>query len=695
MTDIIYNHRYLLALVQLPFLATYCRGPGLAPASLAFQRERLYYPSNNHIQQLSHQTSSSSMMGSAQKQQQQQQHRASCSPLSSTSSSFVRYNDKYTPITSRQPGRRSQHQVTPTPSPSSRKQQAEQQQQQAEQQLSAAQATCSVLKARVAALKQQLTVKSSEAAALAEQVSTLSRDLERANKSEAARVSASAVFQKAKTEAAAAAKHLPVLESCLQEVEQRLQSERSAHELTAQREEQAAAALAAEHQRLGSSCSALMAAHQQLQARHAEIDLLRAQLADADAAVAQLQEGEAGLWQQLQQVRQATAHALAVAAAERVISSQLAAHNRDLQQQLSADASQQQEPAASSISISGQAAAHQQELSSLEAKLKAAHDTSSTASALPTAQQEQPVSHAAAEEAPVADCMQQESMHSSKAQHSKHAQHHHAMQALQQQLLSCQALLQKQSDAAAAATAKASAAEWRAAKLSAECSHLQQQHSADVAAMGGLRQHVQELQGQLLLLQESAASAEQQQVQVQEEQLQALLLPHQGSACDSITHSLDTVQHSKGVSAVRQQHSRPQYVPPTRDTSACLDCTSAAAAVQAADRAAASALSHCSSSKSLTPSFEAKAAAELMASVQLSRQWGSGMCDPRCSESGDTQLGCGTSSSGACGSGSSSKEGAECVGVAGPANSGSNLQAADDNRDSFYTAFEVLSDGDE
>lgn len=634
------------------------------------------------------------MVGSAQKQQQQ--HRASCSPFSSTSSPFLRYNDKYTPTTSRQPGRCSQHQVTPTLSAASRKHQAEQQQQQAEQQLSAAQATCSVLKARVAALKQQLTVKSSEAATLTEQVSTLSRDVEQANKSLAARVSASSVFQKAKTEAAAAAKHLPALESCLQEVEQRLQSERSAHELTVQREEQAAAALAAEHQRLGSSCSALMAAHQQLQARHAEIDLLRAQLADADAAVAQLQEGEAALWQQLQQVRQAAAHALAVAAAERVISSQLAAHNRDLQQQLSADASQQQEPAASSISISGQAAAQQQELSSLEAELTAVHDTSSTARALPTAQQEQPASHAAAEEAPVADCMQQESTHSSKAQHSKHAHHHNTMQALQQQLLSCQALLQKRSDTAAAATAKASAAEWRAAKLSAECSHLQQQHSADVAAMGGLRQQVQQLQGQLLLLQDAAASAKQQQVQVQEEQLQALLLPQQGAyACDSITHSLDTAQHSKEVSAVLQ-HSRPQYVPLALDTSGCLDCTSTAADVQAADGAAASALSHCSSSsKSLTPIFEADAAAELIASVRLSRQWGSGMCDPRCNESGDTQLGCGRSSSSACGSGSSCKEGGDSVGGAGPSSSGSNLQAADDNKDSFYTAFEVLSDGDE
>lgn len=702
------------------------------------------------------------------------------SPARSSYASFgaekpftLRINDSYT--------RSCKWSVQQTPSPS--KQVLDQQ---LSQQLENSQETCSKLRARVASLKQQLTVKTSESAALAEALSTLTLQLDSMSKSQTARVSATAAYQKLKSEAAAVLKQSKALEVSLEQAQQehqdsqrtcsaqqqelvelqdKLQAERSAHLLTAQREEQAAAALAAEHQRLSSGAAALMSAHQGLQASHAEAGLLRAQLAEADSTAAELQETVAGLQEQLNCACQAAARVWVFALAVCYIAAQLAAHNSDLQQQLAGTVPAQQAPAAaaSASSTVHPAAAHMYcadapDVAQEEAAPTQAPVPSSTSSALLAVHQGLQDSAAGATPAQsglgdtaVTPLQQQQHQHVATAApaarktpgpHSKAAsqgsttaaesqkqqqqtalpidrrqqglshrkpprckltrKQPNASTPLQQQLSRCQALLQKQSEAAALAAAKASAAEWRAAKLSAECGHLQQQHTADAGTISTLQKQLQQLQGQLLLLQDAAAGTD---------QLQTLLLPQHADVGSS---------HLSTAS----QHKSPQYVPPARDTASdlCQWPSAAAAAVHAEGpgQAAITALlqpevSHRQDTDSCDLGPELTVLLKAAAPVQLSRQWGSGLCETRCgdeddagssrsSSAGEAAFGSSTSSDS---SGSSSEQGFQhpvqgglvaavsdqpggLVSVRDSTDGG--LQAVDDSKDSFYTAVEVLSD---
>lgn len=672
--------------------------------------------------------------------------------------SFLRYNDKYSPLPRHV---RSSLQFTPSPSKQLKEQQLA-------ADLESSQATCSVLRARVAALKQQLTVKTSDAAALADKVSSLTLQLDRVTKTQTARVSATAAYQTLKGEANAAAKQSAGLEVALKAAQQQLEDskheiaalqdslhqERAAHQLTTQREEQAAAALAAEHQRHGSSSSALTSAHQQLQSRQAETELLLAQLCDADSTVAQLQETVDVLTQQLQSMHRAALNAMKLAAAERCVSAQLAEHCNSLTQQLE-ECKQQQETAATQAAstikdLQERAAKMEIENASLQASLAVEQSLqASTASELLAAQQTLAASASASAAAaqPVPDMapapqidplQQQPAQHSRKATRSKPARKQPyastgSYAILQQQLANTQALLQKQADAAAAATTRASSAEWRVGKLSAECSHLQQQHGADASIISSLQQRVQQLQSQLLLQQEQPVEAAQQQQQQVQAQLEALVKAKQGAKDSARLHSLpgDTApltDNLQGSTAVAQQPSRPQYVPPLQYTQAYLGwatATSTTAGQPAAFAGVAdpptSALHPSSTVNKDTgmvfpglDTLDVSAVSESLAGIRLTRQWGSGLCEARYSESDDSSSrrssssigdptaapdtssqfgnsGGGASSSASNTSGGRQKHCGEDAAVV-QACSGS-LQEAADAKDSFYTALEALSEG--
>jgi hypothetical protein len=632
-------------------------------------------------------------------------------------------------------------------------------------------------------------VKTSDAAALTATVASLTLELDSITKSQTARVSATSAYQKVKSEAAALLKQSKVLEACLSQAQQehqdsqrtcaaqqqelaklqdQLQAERSAHLLTAQREEQAATALAAEHQRLSSGTAALMSAQQGLQASHAEVSLLREQLAEADNAAAELQTTVARLQQKLScacvllhQQCQASACVRLFTVAAGYMSALLAAHN-NLQQQLAGAAHmmQQLDPAAadaaSVFSAMRKAAQHCGDGPDVELEGAAATKLSapcSTSSALlaeqqglqgsstgptdahsqhctavltrPQEQQQQHVPAAttaarrpagthskAAPQGNTAFAASQKQQHTAvhqqglthrKPPRCKNTQRQlYASTPLQQQLSNCQALLQKQSEAAAVATAKASAAEWRSVKLSAECGRLQQQHVADAGTISALQKQLQQLQGQLVLLQDAAARSD---------QLPTLLLPQPAAA---------VISHLSTAS----QHNRPQYVPPEGDAAGDMWRWPSAAPVhvRVPDQAAITAVLQPEVSHGQDLHFDPELAVQPQAAVpvQLSRQWGSGLCEVGCSDVDDvgsnktsstTDPGSNTSSSGSsnCSRGSSEQgrehpKGGIMASVAGQPgglvgvrdSTEGGLQAVDDSKDSFYTAVEVLSDsGDE
>jgi hypothetical protein len=491
--------------------------------------------------------------------------------------------------------------------------------------------------------------------------------------------------------------------------------------------------------------------------------------------VARLQEQLSCACALLHQQCHAIARVWQFAAAVGYISAQLAAHNSNLEQQLAGTAhvqqQQQQEPAAAdaggAFSTTHQAAAHalcavgpdsvvQEGTASTQLS-----DPPSTSSAVPAEQQgrqdsatgptavqsrnsdtaltprqeqqQQQDIAAAAQRAPgthskaapqgsTADAAFQKQQQTA-VQHVRHQQglthrkpprckHTRKQQTastpLQQQLSSCQALLQKQSEAAAVAAAKATAAEWRAVKLSAECNHLQQQHTADAGTIRALQKQLQQLQGQLLLLQDAAAGSD---------QLPTLLLPQPAA---NVSSHLSTAS----------QHKRPQYVPPEPGKAGdmCQWPSAAAAAavyVEGPGQAAITAVLQpdVSHRQALGLGPELAVQSQAAVPVQLSRQWGSGLCEARCSDEDDVsssrsssssstdEAGPGSSTSSSSGNsgygsseqGSQHPKGGVVASVAGqpgglagvPDSTDGGLQAVDDSKDSFYTAVEVLSDSED
>jgi chromosome segregation ATPase len=432
----------------------------------------------------------------------------------------------------------------------------------AQQQLDDLQQERDFLAARVAAIKVQLDVQTAHAVSAEAKVNRTLAELESIKRAQSQRVTSSTQFKELKAAAATAKQGLKLLEASVQTNQQRLQEHRqqvtslqSELQLALRREEQSALALASVHDSLGCNSAALAALQQQLQHSQAEASLLRAQVAAADEASAQLQEAAQAevkaLQEQLgkahraaQQQHTIATKALGVALAARFAAAQLAQHNQQLQQDLAHSEQQLDETAAAAASTSKQLlwdcqaaqavwqaeqeahASTQQALQASQAELAACTqqlDTAkhkllclqqhnrSTLSALPDTVQpqphcntQQPSQHEPQQAGVQLHAIKQQQQQQSSSRlgqpHRKgmRSQPAASTAALQQELAACQAQLQEQRSAAIEAQAATRAATFEIAKLEAQRKHLQQQHSTAAAEASAAANTISSLRAQVL-----------------------------------------------------------------------------------------------------------------------------------------------------------------------------------------------------
>lgn len=433
----------------------------------------------------------------------------------------------------------------------------------AQQQLDDLQQERDFLAARVAAIKVQLDVQTAHAVSAEAKLNRALAELESIKRAQSQRVTSSTQFKELKAAAATAKQGLKMLEASVQTNQRQLQERRqqvtslqSELQLALRRDEQSALALASVHNSLGCNSAALAALQQQLQHSQAEASLLRAQVAAADEASAQLQEAAQAeveaLQEQLgkahrtaQQQHTIATKATGVALAARFAAAQLAQHYQQLQQDLAHSEQQLDETAKAADSTSkqlqldceaAQAAwqAEQEAHASTQQALQAAQvELAACTQQLVTAQQElnllqqqqyitlvtppdtaqlqphcdkQQPSHPEPQQAGV-------QLHAIKQQQQQQASscrtgqpHRKGMRsqpaastaALQQELAACQAQLQEQRRAAIEAQAATRAATFEIAKLEAQRKHLQQQHSTAAAEASAAANTISSLRAQVL-----------------------------------------------------------------------------------------------------------------------------------------------------------------------------------------------------